>query len=327
MGVFGGGTALGAFLYVLLAWRFGWPDETTLVAFVGLVCGVICWSVRWGWSHFGPDLALTRGRMLLAGGGGAIAVVLAAALLLTGCAATEPMSAKDAGAKAGASPPPPPPVISAPMPSAKPAPPPAPGGGVSPIQYVGRALLLSGQAEERHYGMYSYVLIRRTDLERVPAALALLRAYHTELPPVSEVEALGVKTGGINLMYLPVTTTRGLAFNAPSEWYQLNYDFSRAETYLKNLGARGRNTSGVLVVAALKPLDKPLDQNAPVLVWDMGRYRPEDVLPAMQAFLQQVREPDFSQPGALTALRANLWKMVRAWGYSQDSIKLLPRSS
>jgi len=170
---------------------------------------------------------------------------------------------------------------------------------------TGRAFLLSGQPEEKGYGLYSYLLLdSRPGKETRKRYLKAIMEY-LRFTDVSLFEKAGIDPDKLNITYLPVDTLPGKDILttlskkdlkekdlAPiAEWVLKHYDYIRAGILLGNIP--GNHRKGPYIVSFRKAYDWKGDVAPPYLYQDQSWVPPDLVSEWMNVFLNQAAQERF----------------------------------
>jgi hypothetical protein len=169
---------------------------------------------------------------------------------------------------------------------------------------TGWSLLMRGRAEQRGYGLYSYVLLgaRPTDQSRA-RYLSALEAYVTSAERISALTAAGIAARQLNATYVPVTRLPGPQERPPAQWLLDSYDYARAREILTSMPGDYRG-DGPYIISTLAPLSGRAAFPNEYLYQDLSIVAPRVVRAYAQAFFNQAAQPRFWEPR--TAARLSL---------------------
>ena len=151
------------------------------------------------------------------------------------------------------------------------------------IAVTGRALLISDQAEEAGYGLYSYLLFESPpDAEAKPVYLAAIRACLKEFPDLGRLEK-AYPRAALNAMFMPVRRDmKDAKVPSPEQLEQERlkswaeeilqwYNYGRSQAILNRLAMVQKN-GGPYLVSSLGPVSSGTGTN-PFLFQDLSAVR------------------------------------------------------
>jgi hypothetical protein len=168
------------------------------------------------------------------------------------------------------------------------------GSGQDRELEIGYAFLVGNQAEEKGYGLYSYLLFGSPPTEaNKNLYLKTISACIKMMPNIKRFEEGGFHRRELNVTYIPIhkpvpTTKDGIS---PEEVLK-NYNYVRARLLLRNLPGVYRN--GPYIISTLNPLSSHQDLSEGYLLQDLSRIPPtrSDLIYAwVKEFLERVSRP------------------------------------
>jgi len=196
----------------------------------------------------------------------------------------------------------PPAVESGPQPVAKPEQPPvhtkaappmtakANGGPRHPLE-TGRSFLVGEQAEEKGYGLYSYLIFGSPPSDATHARyLRAIEAYLEKIPLVKSLEK-SIPRHELNVTYLPLDSTPPSKVLA--EWVLEHYNYARARVLLRAIG--GSHRDGPYILSFPKPLSSTETVSGNYLHQDLSSVPPDLVQMWVTEFLNQAAEERFGE--------------------------------
>jgi len=160
-----------------------------------------------------------------------------------------------------------------------------------------REYLLRGQQEDKAYGLYSYVLIKREprdSLER-DRNLALWHAYCGRFAQYKEYETLEIAKEYANVTYWPLKVTSDTQIpdeKRENEMFFIDsFDYARADVVLGQIPEM--KTPGPFVIAYHYPLGKMMPQipeNNKILIFDLSRVDQELFSDVFDLFQNKVKD-------------------------------------
>lgn len=174
------------------------------------------------------------------------------------------------------------------------------GGGHNVQKHILRlahAFLVRDQAEEKGYGLYSYLLFGSppNDANR-DLYIQAISACVKGMPNINHFEEVGFHRHALNVTYIPIS--KAIPTNKDElkpEWILENYDYARAYHIFENLP--GAYTDGPYFISTFNPLGnrhQTLSEGEGYLHQDLSRVpptRPDLIDEWITEFLEQVSWP------------------------------------
>ena len=243
-----------------------------------------------------------------------VRLVVAMSLLVVSCASVR---------RSPVPPPPPPPSV------------PPPAGAEEPVRrgdiVPARSYLLSGNAEEPGYGLYSYVLLPHPPLgtEQLTRYTTLAEAYHAVIQPVGDFLDMGYDKRNLGITYwlLGEVDRREIPrHEEKADWsfFIHAYDYARAQAMLVGLDMLGK--PGPFIIAATSPIrplaSQPLDRQQ-LLVFDLSRINEEEFVSMLQLYEEKASHPKAWPPPRFDPETIKIVLVSALTRYSDSALSLV----
>jgi len=186
------------------------------------------------------------------------------------------------------------------------------GGGLGSV--AARTLLVNGRPESKEYGLYSYILARRSlDGSDDDRLRAVLKSYLG----LEDVNLEGFrKLSELNITYVPVTA-RSPQDPPKLPWILEYYDYPRASFLLSSLPAAEVKGDGPFIVSSIHRLQGPGTDPGPYILQDLSTV-PVSIIPKwMEQFRNETTQQQVWEKRSIgnMALHLRTFIAIAAEGY------------